>query len=474
MTITQQNNKKCLRFYGLEAARFNKGGCIYLDSAATTLMMINAKEAADHFLEYYSNVHTNAHNKAKISGICLEWAYQKVTEFLKCSETHEALFMGSGATAAINGFAQLMRFNFPSRRMVVISSMEHHSNDLPHRQNFSEAVFVPLSSKGKSAGGIDLNFLNNILEENQGRVAYVAVTGLSNVTGVRTPLQQICEIAHRHDTVVLVDGAQMVSRTRVDLTALGVDAFAFSGHKLYAPGSPGVLAIKKNLLEQLSPIYVGGGIVDDVTTSNYILSSKLRERHQPGTPNIYGAILLAYAMHSLIEYGMDYIEEHEQNLCDYARKLLTQIPEVTCYGCIDNSAGANSGCITFNILDLPHELVGRILNDHYGIAVRNGCFCAHPYVRSLLQEELWELDANPENPDDINRIDSFKGMVRASFGVYTSKQDIDALAKAISIIVQNKTNFLNNYISSSIPLTSSVSEFNPLKLLSTGNSQYEI
>lgn len=291
---------------------------------------------------------------------------------------------------------------------------------------------------------------------------------MSNVTGERTPLQQICKIAHCHDTVVLVDGAQMASKSRVDLTSLGVDAFVFSGHKLYAPGSPGVLVMKKALLKKLSPTCFGGGMVDDVTSSSYTLSSDIRRRHHPGTPNIYGSVLLGYSIHLLNEFGMDHIEEHERDICDYARKLLTDIPEVTCYGSIDNEAGYNSGCITFNISGLPHELVGRALNDKFGIAVRNGCFCAHPYVRSLLKEELWKFDIDPKNEDEVRRAESFKGMVRASFGIYTTKQDIEALAEAISIIVRNKNTYLEEHVLSILPFVNSDEAFDPLTLLGSG------
>jgi len=418
---------------------------IYLDSSASTLMMEPAYEAARHYLGHYANTHTTVHTAAKITAHTMRWASDTTLKFLGADPQHYlATFLGSGATAAANraaaGLAQLR----PERDVVLISSMEHHSNDLPHRRHSKTVEHIPLQGGGPHPGTVDLDALSALLHKHAGRVNYVAITGVSNVTGIINPLKEIAALAHQHDAYLLVDGAQMSAHAPANLSANDIDLYLFSGHKVYAPGSPGVLVARRALIDAMSPHEVGGGMVAAVSKWGYDLAESADEREQAGTPNILGTITLACALESLQRADMVRIFDEERTLLRWARDQLRQCPNLTLYG--DEDQHDRVGAIAFNLDGIGHGLVAAILNDYHAIAVRNECFCAHPYVQEMLSEEFAEIDIDGLDNDAVNRLfQDRRGMVRASFGLYTCREDITALVNALKDIETNIEHYRPHY-----------------------------
>ncbi len=437
------------RFFGLNteyplATGANKRR-IYLDSSASSLMLEPAWRATEAFLAHYANTHTSVHTGAKITADTMAWAQRTVLDFVGApTDEYVALFLGSGTTAVANRVASGLAQLRPERDMVLVSLMEHHSNDLPHRRHARHLEHIPLEGEGAHPGAVSISALKQLLEHHQGRINYIAVTGVSNVTGIANPLKEIAALAHAHDAYLVVDGAQMTAHAPIDLAALDIDAYMFSGHKIYAPGSPGVLIAKRSLLSAMTPNELGGGMVSAVTRAGYDLAEDLNDREQAGTPNIVGTVLLANALSVLNEIGMQEIAHHEQKLTTWAISQLKQCQSIRIYG---DQQQARRGSLSFNLANIGHGLTAAILNDYHGIAVRNQCFCAHPYVQSMLMEEFLSLDTEQYNNEELSRLlNSKRGMVRASFGLYTTQEDIQTLTKALLDIEKHIDHYRPLYI----------------------------
>jgi cysteine desulfurase/selenocysteine lyase len=417
----------------------------YLDSSASTLMMRPALETATAYLQHYANTHTTVHTSAKITSSVMQWAHERIVTFLNADPTRYAsILMGSGTTAAVNRIANGMAALRPERDVVLVSMMEHHSNDLPHRQHAGKVEHIPLEVEGTYAGEVDLQALEQLLETYKGRVNYVAVTGVSNVTGIINPVGRIAELVHRYDAYLLVDGAQMVAHMPVNLERDDIDLFVFSGHKIYAPGSPGVLVGKQSLLSKLEPNQLGGGMVSSVTPHGYQLEEGLEAREEAGTPNIFGTVILACALEVFDQIGMENVFQQEQALIEQVIETLSGCSDLKIYG--DTHSTRRVGSVAFNIDGLDHGLVAALLNDYYGIAVRNECFCAHPYVKEMLKEELFSLDIEADSDEEeLFLVNLKRGMVRASFGLYTTAEDIAALGDALRDIVKRRDEYLALY-----------------------------
>jgi selenocysteine lyase/cysteine desulfurase len=194
----------------------------------------------------------------------------------------------------------------------------------------------------------------------------------------------------------------------------------------------------------MAPAEVGGGMVDDVYLDKFIASANLPDREEAGTPNIVGAITLGAVLEVLMKIGMDNIRLKEIKLIDLAWEKLSAIEGVNLYGPAP-SVVPRTGTIPFNIQGFDHGLTAAALNDYYNIQIRNGCFCAHPYVREILKPELWALDIDPDAPNSEADVERKRGMARASFGIYTTEADVLALAEAISDLVSRKQEILSLY-----------------------------
>lgn len=395
-------------------------------------------------LPHYSNTHSYVHQSAKISTQALAWAHDTVLEFVGADPAvFTSIFTGAGTTAATNRVARGLRAARPEKDVVFVSSMEHHANDLPHRHPNVTLVHLPLSGTGSHAGTTDMAALEALCDEYKGRVNYLAVSAVSNVTGVSNPIAEICQLAHQHEILVLVDGAQCVTHMPTELDQWQPDFFAFSGHKAYTPCSPGVLVARKSVLQSLPEQDLGGGSVDTVGYFDYQLSSSYPEREQSGTPNIVGAIALASVLQELKTVGMDNVAAKEKHLMAHLIDGLSQLPSVFIYA---DPALERRGALAFNITGIDHGLVAAILSDYFGIAVRNECFCAHPYVSSLLKEQLWELDLTEiEESAQEDYINRKRGMVRVSLALYTTIEDIDYLLRSLYDLINRVDEFKTHY-----------------------------
>ena len=409
------------------------------------------QDVLEKFQPYYSNTHSVLHFGAKLSTMEYDWAHSMVLEFVNADpETYTAFFVGSGTTAGINRVARTLREKRPDRDTVITSIMEHHSNDLPHRKSFPNVVHVPAEMAKTSIGRVHMERLKEALEEYGERVNYVSITGVSNVTGIVNPVHEIAELAHKYGALLVVDAAAMAAHKPIIMTghdnpAHDIDVVVFSGHKVYAPGSPGVVVTRKDLFAEIEPQEVGGGMVDDVYLNRYTMMDQFPAREEAGTPNICGAIGLAASLYCLNKVGMENVAEEEHGTISYALQRLSEIDNLIIYGETDASACERAGALSFNVRDVEHGLVAAILNDYFNIAVRNECFCAHPYVREMITEVLSQEEDELDD-DELERLaDLHRGMVRASFGIYSTREDADALARAVQDIAQNGASYAENY-----------------------------
>jgi cysteine desulfurase / selenocysteine lyase len=308
-----------------------------------------------------------------------------------------------------------------------------------------------LMGEGSSLGQIDLAALERLLETHRTQVNYITVTGASNVTGIVNPIPEIAALAHAYGAWIVVDGSQWVAHAPVRMVTpenpvCNIDFLVFSGHKVYAPGSPGVVVGRRDIFEAVMIDEMGGGTVDNVSLASFDMTRHLPERLEPGTPNIVGAVLLACVLEILHRIGMDYLQQREHQL---VRKIffgLSKIRDVTLYGATDVETTERVGAIAFNLKGLDHGLVAAVLNDYYNVAVRNECFCAHPYVRELLLPELWDIDLDKENSNPADLLSGRRGMLRASLALYTTEEDVEALLRAIGDILARRDYYSSLYM----------------------------
>ena len=421
---------------------------VYLDSAASCLMMKPAFEASVKYLDHYSNTHSDTHNSAIISNAMYGWAHNQVLAFLGADvQDYTCIFLGSGATAAINRTARILSQARPDKVGVLISLMEHHSNDLPHRRYHQFYEHVGCEGEGVGLGSLSLDELVKVFIKHTNKINYVAVTAASNVTGIVNPIYEIAKIAHDNDALVVVDASQIMAHKLITVNSpdgdksKDLDVLVFSGHKIYAPGSPGVLVIRKSLLEHSPPLELGGGMVDKVFKTQYSVSNTFPDREEAGTPNIFGAINLGMSLDVMMRIGMNVIANHEKLILDTLFTEFNAIDGITIYGNNDLKKYPRTATISFNLSGVDHGLLALILNDYFNLAVRNECFCAHPYVREMILPQLWELD-----PDMVeHQIEAKKGMVRASFGLNNDISDVKTLIDAIKKISDNTAYYISQY-----------------------------
>ncbi|MCA8956970.1 MAG: aminotransferase class V-fold PLP-dependent enzyme [Planctomycetes bacterium] len=425
---------------------------VYLDTTASALRLSVVQDTLDHFQPYYSNTHSVLHFGAKLSTSEYAWAHRMVLDFVNADPEHyTAFFVGSGTTGGMNRVARTLRQKRPERDVVVTSIMEHHSNDLPHRKSFpGNVVHVPAEFAKSSIGRVNMERLAETLAEYGERVNYVTITGVSNVTGIINPIHEIARLAHRYGALLVVDAAAMAAHLPIHTSgnadpADDLDVVVFSGHKVYAPGSPGVVVTRKDLFAGQEPQEVGGGMVEDVYTNRYTMLASFPDREEAGTPNICGAIGLAASLYALHRAGMEQIAAEECELITYALEGLARLDGLIIYGETDSSLCRRAGAISFNIRGLEHGLVAAILNDYFNISVRNECFCAHPYVREMITEVLAQEEDDLSDEEIEAMADLHRGMVRASFGIYSTRADADALVEALRQIVARSSEFQDLY-----------------------------
>ena len=372
---------------------------VYFDNAATTqkpLAVIN--RISEYYLKENSNVHRGVHHLSQLATEAYENARESVRKFVNAGSKREIIFT-RGTTESINMMATIVESRVNEGDEVLVTAMEHHSNFVPWQQlclrKKARLKIVPVSEQGV----LDMDFLKKALTV---KVKFMAVTHISNVLGTINPVKEIVKLAHEKGIPVLIDGAQGIVHTTVDVQDLDADFYAFSGHKIYGPMGIGVLYGRESWLNSLPPYQFGGEMIEkvsfDVTTFNH-----LPYKYEAGTPNVADALGLEAALHYIDKLGMQNIMEHEDHLLKMATKKLSQIDGMKFVG----EAPGKTATLSFLVEGIhPYDL-GTLL-DQMGVAVRTGHHCADP---------LMDFYGIP-------------GTVRASFALYNTEEEVDRLVEA--------------------------------------------
>lgn len=407
---------------------------INFDNAATTPPFSSALQAVLNFSPWYASIHRGMGYKSQYSSHLYERARVEVAKFVKADLATQAVIFLKNTTEAINKVSYRL-YKKKEAGVILSSCMEHHSNDLPWRDKYL-VDYIALDEKGR----LSIHDLEKKLIKYGNRVKLVAITGASNVTGYRNPVHQIAALAHKHGAKILVDGAQLIPHAPFDVkspdSSEHIDYLVFSAHKMYAPFGVGVLIGPKASFKDTSPDYQGGGTVD-LVTHDFIRWTDPPRREEAGTPNVMGVVALVEAIRTLTSIGMDQIDRYETELLDYATEAFKKIPDIELL-CKDTENRV--AILPFNISDMPHWTTAMILSYEGGIAVRNGCFCAQPYVQRLLNISQ---DAVQERIDDPHA--PHPGVVRISFGLYNTFEEVDRFLALVHQIVSNKDEYLNKY-----------------------------
>jgi len=357
-----------------------------------------------------------------------------VGRFFGADPATEVVIFGKNTTEAINKLAN--RFPFKPGDVVLTTIMEHHSNDLPWRAR-ARVLYTGILPDGS----LDMTDLEDKLSSQKGRVKLVAVTGASNVSGYVNPIYDIAEMAHRYGALIAVDCAQLSPHRAIQMGPAGsprhLDFIAVSGHKLYAPFGTGALIGPKAFFEQGAPDTRGGGTIKLVSLDEVVWADA-PDRDEAGTPNVIGAVALAAALEELSETGMAAVAAHEAELTRYALQRLADLPEVHIYGSSDpERLDDRLGVISFLVGGIPHAKVAAVLGYEGGIGVRNGCFCAHPYLLRLLKASDELISSFRQRVLARDRSD-LPGFVRMSFGCYNNCEDVDRLVEMLGRVIRGE------------------------------------
>lgn len=405
---------------------------INFDNAASTPVFRAVLETVNQFMSWYSSVHRGAGFKSRVATQAYEDAREVVGNFVGARHGQHIVIFGKNTTEAINKLAR--RIPFQRGQVVLTSLLEHHSNDLPWRA-VAEIAHIRVDARGQ----LDEEHFASLLRTYSGRVRLVAITGGSNVTGALIPAQRLAEQAHAAGAEIFVDCAQLAPHRSIDIGALDdpahFDYVALAAHKMYAPFGAGALIGRCDTFANGAPDYAGGGTVETVTPAQVVWAPP-PDRDEAGSPNVVGAVAMAAAIEELSTIGMATVAAHEAELTAHALRRLALTPGLHIYGDPDPAkASERLGVIPFAIEGLPHVLVAAILSAEFGIAVRNGSFCAQPYMRELLglsDDELARAHAELHAGDRRN----LPGLVRASFGLYNTLDEIDRLGSALDVIAR--------------------------------------
>jgi cysteine desulfurase / selenocysteine lyase len=406
-----------------------------LDNAASTPPLKSVMETVNRFIPYYSSVHRGTGFKSQLSTHAFEASRNTVLKFLGADPTEFTCIFGKNTTEAINKLSR--RFPFTGKRNIVLTSgLEHHSNDLPWRA-VAKTIHIGLTSDGQ----LDEADFDRLLNLYANQIALVSISGASNVTGFITPVHRLAEKTHKIGAQILVDCAQLAPHRRISMLSLDhpahLDYVAISAHKLYAPFGTGALVGRIDTFNEGDPDLVGGGTVEIVTLDEVVWTSP-PERDEAGSPNTVGAIALAAAIHELKKIGMETVAEHESELTAYILEKIQSVEGVYLFGNTDPSqASSRVGVIPFGLQGLSHFKVASILGYEFGIGVRSGCFCAHPYILHLLGLTPQQENGVRQKILSGDRSD-VPGLVRASFGLYNSLDDIDTFINALHKISRNE------------------------------------
>jgi len=380
---------------------------VYFDNGATTQ---KPRQVIDRLVKYYtsenSNVHRGAHHLSNLATQAFENARKFIAEYIHAENAGQIIFT-KGTTESINMVASGFNSFVNEGDEVVISAMEHHSNLVPWQQlcekKGARLRVIPVLEDGS----LDMEAATTLLSD---KVKILAITHISNVLGTINPVKELIAEAHQFNIPVLIDGAQAIAHLPVDVSDLDCEFYAFSAHKAYGPMGTGVLYGKTAWLEKLPPYQYGGEMIDQVTFEKTTFN-KAPYKFEAGTPNVADVLGMETALQYLQQWGIDHIQQHEDELLHVATSALKEIPGVRIIG----EAKSKTAVLSFVVEGVhPYDL-GTLL-DQMGVAVRTGNHCAQPLVESL----------------------GLTGTIRASFGMYNTLEEIDyfvnALKKAIAML----------------------------------------
>ena len=379
---------------------------VYLDNAATTQKPLCVLDAMrEEYLNVNANVHRGVHYLSQQATDLHEAAREKVRQFIHAGKIEEIVFT-RGTTEAIN----LVASSFCESQMkegdeVLVSDMEHHSNIVPWQLQAQRKGIVVKHLPITDDGQLDLTTLSSLLTP---RTKIISIAHVSNVLGTINDVQHIISIAHHYGIPVLVDGAQSAPHMKIDVRQMDCDFYAFSGHKMYGPTGIGVLYGKEEWLEKLPPYQGGGEMIDKVSWERTTFE-RLPFKFEAGTPDYVATHGLATAIDYLSSIGLENIEAHEQKLTRYCMEQLKTIDGMRIFG----QAEHKDSVVSFLVGDIHHLDMGTLL-DRLGIAVRTGHHCAQPLMDRL----------------------GISGTVRASFALYNTKEEVDALVSGIRRVSQ--------------------------------------
>ena len=374
---------------------------VYLDNAATTQKPLCVLDAMrDEYLNVNANVHRGVHYLSQQATDLHEAARETVRQFINAPKTEEIIFT-RGTTESIN----LVVSSYVDAFMhegdeVIISVMEHHSNIVPWQLQAARKGIALRVIPMTDTGALDMQAFEQLFNE---RTRFVSVAHVSNVLGTVNPVKDICRIAHSHGVPVLVDGAQSTPHFKVDVQDIDCDFFAFSGHKIYGPTGVGVLYGKEAWLDRLPPYQGGGEMIESVSFERTVFE-RLPFKFEAGTPDYVATHGLATALNYVSALGMDNIAAHERELTAYCMEQMQTIPGIRLFG----TTPGKDAVVSFLVGDIHHLDMGTLL-DRLGIAVRTGHHCAQPVMDRL----------------------GVQGVVRASFALYNTKEEIDALVSGV-------------------------------------------
>lgn len=398
------NSEEIRKQFPILNQKVNGHDLIWFDNGATTQKPLRVIDGLSEFYKTdYSNIHRGAHTLAARSTDKYEEARQKVADFINAPNAENIVFV-RGTTEGINLIAKTFseKYLLPGDN-VIVSTLDHHANIVPWQQECfkhnAELRAIPIDKNG------DLN-LTEFERLISPKTKFISVGHVNNTFGTINDVKSIIDLAHSHNIPVLLDGAQSVAHTKIDVQELDADFFVFSGHKIYSPSGIGAVYGKKEWLEKLPPWQGGGNMIKDVTIEKTEFNVP-PARFEAGTPNIADAVGLGYALDFVKSVGIHNIEHHEHDLTEYARTQIARIPGITLIGNPKNRVSV----VSLDVAGIPAPEVGQML-DKEGIAVRAGHHCAQPALRAL----------------------GYEMSVRPTFAVYNTRDEIDALVTALDKI----------------------------------------
>jgi cysteine desulfurase, sufS subfamily len=374
---------------------------VYLDNAATTQKPLSVIEAMNNeYLNVNSNVHRGVHWLSQQATELHENARETLRKFINAKSTNEIIFT-RGTTESINLVASSFVEGFMNAGdEVIVSEMEHHSNIVPWQLQMARKGIALKVAPIDDEGNLDMEAFKKLFSE---RTKLVSIAHVSNVLGTVNPIDEIIQFAHSQGVPVLVDGAQSAPHFAIDVQAMDCDFFALSGHKMYGPTGIGVLYGKEEWLDRMPP-YQGGGEMIETVSFDKVTFEKPPLKFEAGTPDYVATHGLATAVDYLLDLGMDNIQKHEAMLTKYAMEQLSTIKDIRFIG----TPRQKDAVVSFLVGDIHPFDLGTLL-DRLGIALRTGHHCAQPLMQRL----------------------GIQGTVRASFGLYNTKEEIDVLVKGI-------------------------------------------